>query len=396
MSSKSDTIAKSSRTRTRNSKKNGIDLCIETENGRTKNSKFSDSDNLKVKRGETETSTSKSQPTTSRMTTKCLNTGKTYEIDYATSIINSTQDMVALVQGEMASSMSLSDGIDHGMPVPYQLAWNHQTSTTTTHQSSVNPVYPSSQQSQFSQPMLLVNTEYGTQLLPNGSLPNNPPPMVPTALHPTTQQPCTTYPTVYVSTSGLITVLLKYDVAVEMTVDKNIRVVNHRHKAVAASNTRGNINCVYHVAAKVYQEGTRTEVECFGERRARMQTDGILLASGMEAYLLEENHTIPSQFCFSDMSKDTSVNILFGPGSKEFSNETLLQCEEITKNARYYFHKNGSTTLIINNIKIHQEEMGDVQVTSGPKFIATSPIYGSISLQTHFVEISAQVSTQSY
>ena len=198
------------------------------------------------------------------------------------------------------------------------------------------------------------------------------------------------FPSVYVSPAGLITVLLKYDVAVEMTVDKNIRVVNHRHKAVAATNNRGSSNCVYHVTAKVFHDGTRTEVEVFGERRARMQTNGILFASSMETYLLDDCHIVPSQFVFNDMSKDSSVNILFTAGMV-FTNELLVHCDEITKSSRYYFHKDGSTTIIINNIKIHQDEHGEVEVISGPRYISTSPVYGSVYLQTHFVEISVQV-----
>lgn len=198
------------------------------------------------------------------------------------------------------------------------------------------------------------------------------------------------FPSVYVSPAGLITVLLKHDIAVEMTVERNIRVVNHRHKAVASTNNRGNTNCVYHVAAKVFQDGTKTEVEVFGERRARMQPDGILFSSGMEVYLLDEDHIVPSQFCFNDMSKDISVNVLFN-SEASFTNDVLLKCEEITKGSRYFYHKNGSATIIINNIRIHQDQFGEVQVISGPKFISTSPIYGNIYLQTHFVDISVQV-----
>lgn len=201
---------------------------------------------------------------------------------------------------------------------------------------------------------------------------------------------CTGYPSIYVSPAGLMTILLKYDIAVEMTVEKNIRVVNHRHKIVAATNSRGSTNYVYHVAAKIFQDGTKTEADVFGERRARMQVDGILFASGMEVYLLDEKHVIPSHFCYNDMSKDCSVNILFNSNS-EFSNDTLTRCEEITKNIRYFYHKNGATTTIINNIRIFQDKFGEVKVFSGPKVIATSPVYGSVHLQTHFIDISVQV-----
>jgi len=46
---------------------------------------------------------------------------------------------------------------------------------------------------------------------------------------------------------------MRNEVAVEMTLDRAIRVVNHAHKAVAATNGRGNASCIYHVAAKIYQ-----------------------------------------------------------------------------------------------------------------------------------------------
>ena len=68
----------------------------------------------------------------------------------------------------------------------------------------------------------------------------------------------------YVAPSGLITVLLRHEVAVEMTLDRSIRVVNHRHQSVAATNNRGNSSCIYHACAKVYQERTCTDVEVSG------------------------------------------------------------------------------------------------------------------------------------
>jgi len=57
---------------------------------------------------------------------------------------------------------------------------------------------------------------------------------------------------------------MRHDVAVEMTLDRAIRVVNHAHKAVAATNGRGNASCIYHVAAKIYQDRTSTQLELYG------------------------------------------------------------------------------------------------------------------------------------
>lgn len=296
------------------------------------------------------------------------------------------------------SSLEFSD-IGQPGPLPLNCVWgNGMQYQPNINISNTANQYPSATHSQATVSVPLISTtpsfnphlpfpdksgnmtlfSYGMQ----GSMMSPPPPTLNASLG---------YPTVYVSPAGLITVLLKYDVAIEMTVDKNIRVVNHRHKAVAASNNRGSANCVYHVAAKIYQEGTKVEAEVFGDRRARMQTDGILFAASTEVYLLDDKHIVPSHFIFNNMSKDSSVNILFGASGQNFTNDVLIQCDAITKSSKYYFHKDGSTTIIINGVKIHQDAQGEVSVKAGPRIISTSPVFGNIYLQTHFVEISVQV-----
>ena len=66
------------------------------------------------------------------------------------------------------------------------------------------------------------------------------------------------WPTAYqgpifkVSPFGILTALMRDDVAVEMTIDKAIRVVNYRHSTVAATNSSGDSSCVYHPFAQVY------------------------------------------------------------------------------------------------------------------------------------------------
>jgi hypothetical protein len=71
-----------------------------------------------------------------------------------------------------------------------------------------------------------------------------------TPLVPADQPP---YPIVHISPAGLLTVLLRDDVVVEMTGDKTIRVVNHRHQSVVATTGRGNASCIHHSLAKLYQ-----------------------------------------------------------------------------------------------------------------------------------------------
>ncbi len=53
-----------------------------------------------------------------------------------------------------------------------------------------------------------------------------------------------------------MSVLLRFDVVVELTVDKSIRVVCPGKFAVA-TNARGSASCLMHPDVRVYQEETR-------------------------------------------------------------------------------------------------------------------------------------------
>jgi len=51
----------------------------------------------------------------------------------------------------------------------------------------------------------------------------------------------------------------------------------------------------------------------------------------------------------------------------------------------------GGFIVFVNGVKIHQNAKGDVVVTSGPKTIRVSPIYGSMYVETHFVEMAIEM-----
>ena len=133
-----------------------------------------------------------------------------------------------------------------------------------------------------------------------------------------------------------LTVLMRHDVAVEMTLDRAIRVVNHAHKAVAATNGRGNASCIYHMAAKIYQDRTSTQLELFGGRRARMTTE--LMEFGtvpgtcyrLTKYGLEANVTSD----FTDLSQDMSVTLLFS--SSGYGPHLIAQYEDVAQVPPFY------------------------------------------------------------
>jgi len=129
-----------------------------------------------------------------------------------------------------------------------------------------------------------------------------------------------------------------------MTLDRAIRVVNHSHKAVAATNGRGNASCIYHVAAKIYQDRTSTQLELYGGRRARMTTEvmefgkvsGTSTAKNnqpgcyrLTEYGLKANPT-PD---FTDLSQDMSVTLLFS--SSGYGPHLIAQYEDVAQVQTY-------------------------------------------------------------
>lgn len=197
------------------------------------------------------------------------------------------------------------------------------------------------------------------------------------------------YPTVYVSPAGLLTVLLQHDVAVEMTIDRTIRVVNHRHKSVAATSSRGNSSCIYHAGAKLYQHGTTVEAEVFWERRARMTSDSFLFASGPLCFELVPAGLKVAEHDFTDLSKDTSVTLLFSASG--YGPHLVEEYERIAERSKYRYHDDGGVTIYTNGVKIYQNPAGDVTVTSGRKRIRVSPTFGSLYVDTHFVEMAVEM-----
>jgi hypothetical protein len=138
------------------------------------------------------------------------------------------------------------------------------------------------------------------------------------------------YPVVYVSPAGLLTVLMRHDVAVEMTLDRAIRVVNHVHKAVAATNGRGNASCIYHVAAKIYQDRTSTQLELYGGRRAKMTTDAMEFGTSVACYRLTQFGLKANQTPdFADLSQDMSVTLLFS--SSGYGPHLIAQYEDVAQ-----------------------------------------------------------------
>ena len=197
------------------------------------------------------------------------------------------------------------------------------------------------------------------------------------------------YPSIYVSSAGLISVLLRNDISVEMTVDRTIRVVSHNHMMAVATDSRGTAACLYHPAVKVFQMGNTTDIATHNFRAQMGGNDCIVFSNGVNYFRLEGAELQPTApMKFIDILRDQSVNLLF---SSEGYGETLVaSCMQVAAQAEYANLPKGGVIVRINGVKVTQTGGGDVTVVTGAKFIRLSPNSGTTRLGNRFVDIEVE------
>jgi len=97
-------------------------------------------------------------------------------------------------------------------------------------------------------------------------------------------EPEVTLPALHVTDDGLITVILRGGVILEMTPDKALRLVHHEKKLVVALNDTGAHACIIHPAARISQAETSVHAQLFLGRRIKMTSDEIVLGSYQQLY----------------------------------------------------------------------------------------------------------------
>ena len=196
------------------------------------------------------------------------------------------------------------------------------------------------------------------------------------------------YPSLYVSNAGLISVLLRHDMSVEMTVDRTIRVVSHQHMMAVATDSRGTSACLYHPALKVIQQDTTTDIATDAVR-VHMGHDDVAFAIGHSRYRFDAFDIQPATHVkFSDIFKDQSVNLLFS--SEGYGESLVPQCLEVASKAEYANLPKGGVIVRINGVKVTQTGGGDVTVVTGAKFIRLSPSFGMTRLGNRFIDIEIE------
>ena len=200
------------------------------------------------------------------------------------------------------------------------------------------------------------------------------------------------YPALHISNDGLITVILRHGVYVEMTTEKAVRVVNHDKKLVAAFSDTGNKSCVIHPAARIYQSDSSVDAELSLNRKAKMTSSNIVFGNTFKTYKFDYTtiNEVPNFNDFRCLNEDLSINFL-DTNTGFFNSDVLLRCSELI--TRAYFEKQGDTgsKVIINGTKIVQNVNGDVMVYSGSiRYIRMSPTTNVIRLRTQFMELDIE------
>ena len=198
------------------------------------------------------------------------------------------------------------------------------------------------------------------------------------------------FPSLFVSDNGLITVLLRNGICLEMTPKRDLRLVNHTKKLVAATNDRGNSSIMIHPAMKLVQSGTTTELDLFLARKAKMKTENITFGNHFSSYKFDYKKIVEDSCpMFRDLIEDESVDFLFSPNHK-LKEDLVSECIEKSTEAHFDYFPNGGFKVFINGVRVVQNSRGDVYVSNGPKLLRMSATSSRLGIQTHFIEASVE------
>lgn len=200
------------------------------------------------------------------------------------------------------------------------------------------------------------------------------------------------YPALHLTDDGLITVILRRGVFLEMTPEKAMRLVNHEKKLVVAMNNNGTRACVIHPAARVCQVETTVNAELYFGRKAKMTTEMIMFGNKFKTYKFDYERVteVSDKPSFRDLSQDESVFFL-ETSSGFYNNDAFTRCQDIMSRAYFHKHQNTGSKIIINGAKIVQNDNCDVSVYIGAiKSLKMNSAKSVLRLKTQFVEIDIE------
>ncbi|CAD5120350.1 DgyrCDS8924 [Dimorphilus gyrociliatus] len=209
--------------------------------------------------------------------------------------------------------------------------------------------------------------------------------MIDSAVNMLQMSPNIVYPTIYVSPIGVMTILLNQDLTVELTINNDVRVVNPKFKTVAFINSKRSYVSLYHPAGKIIQDASEIEMHAYWDRRAKLCAGNLIFAQGNTTYKMRDDKILTAEPQFRDLRRDPTMALLLPPNGHATSLNFNKAIQQIVKQAQYRFYRNGALSVCVNNVRVFQSARGDVSVTAWSKVIRTSPMIGSIHIETDYM-----------
>jgi len=204
-------------------------------------------------------------------------------------------------------------------------------------------------------------------------------------------------PLIYISPIGTISIVLAFNVTLEIAVDKAVRLVCF-DKFSLASNGVGTISSILHPSARIYQNGEKVYSNFYSETKktAVLGSRGVLFTMDhlKDAYLV-------SASAFKGTSALSTDLLHFGKLDYDFTlhlfymesctgSSFIPLCNEIVQCAHYETTNGYLLTMNINGIFIRQRKNGDVDINCRPRHISCSPSTGTVHIRTSHVDMAVQ------
>ncbi|CAI4224268.1 unnamed protein product [Auanema sp. JU1783] len=204
------------------------------------------------------------------------------------------------------------------------------------------------------------------------------------------------YPLVYVSPAGTISTILSADLVIEMSVDRSIRIVHHKHFVVTISNFSGSTSAILHGKSKIIhtKDSIFSKFTSSINKIAVLGREGVLFTMShlFEAYLMNIKgvSSIPiSQLSFPSSHKnDYTLKMFYSEA--QTGNQFMMLCNEIVDQAMYDRKPDGSVIMHLNGFHLKYQPSGCLTIESRPRFFSFDPTNESIHLRTSHIDVAIQ------
>ncbi|GFG35339.1 hypothetical protein Cfor_10327 [Coptotermes formosanus] len=196
---------------------------------------------------------------------------------------------------------------------------------------------------------------------------------------------------------GTISLLLRDQVRVDMTIDRAIRIVNFKKNIVLSLSSTGSTSAVFHPNGHIYQHGSRVEIlayDLYGNNKyAKMWYKGVSFTSERCAlvYLVDAAGTRTTRDRFLDMSQDFSLSVFYN-GSRH-GPYYIQEAISILQGSRFWITEKGTENFVINNVLVSQTCDGLVRIgRKRNKYqVRTGPLSGKAAVSTPFIHCTASM-----